>query len=37
MQTSSWITMGVMLTIVWGGFLLLLSKAMRAESKKEHE
>ena len=37
MQTSSWITMGIIMAIVWGGFLFLLTKAVRAESKKDHE
>lgn len=35
MQTSTWVTMAVVLAIVWGGFLYLLSKAMRAESRKQ--
>lgn len=37
MQTSSWITMIVVLGLVWGGFIVLLTKAMRAESNKEHD
>jgi LPS O-antigen subunit length determinant protein (WzzB/FepE family) len=37
MQASSWITMIVIMGLVWGGFLVLLTKAMRAESKKEHD
>ena len=35
MQTSSWITMVVIMGIVWGGFIWLLTTAMRAESRKD--
>ena len=34
METSSWITMVVIMGIVWGGFGFLLVKALRKEAKK---
>lgn len=37
MQTSSWITMAIIMGIVWGGCLFLVSKALRAESRKRRE
>ena len=37
MQTSSWITMIVIMGIVWGGFAMLLTTAFRAESGKQHD
>lgn len=34
MSPASWITMTVILTFVWGGFLLALRTAVRKESDK---
>ena len=34
MQMSTWITMLVIMAIVWGGFGFLLAKALRKESRK---
>jgi hypothetical protein len=34
MQPISWITMVVIIGGVWGGFIYLLSLALRKESKK---
>jgi len=34
MQASTWITMILILGIVWGGFGLLLARAFRKESAK---
>jgi len=34
MTTATWITMGVILTFVWGGFALALRTAIRKESGK---
>jgi hypothetical protein len=34
MQASTWITMILILGIVWGGFGLLLARAFRKESGK---
>lgn len=34
METSGWVTMVVVLTIVWGGFGLLLATAFGKESRK---
>ncbi|CAN5658034.1 hypothetical protein BH23GEM3_BH23GEM3_17660 [soil metagenome] len=35
MSTAGWITMIVILSFVWGGFALLLSFALRKESRKD--
>lgn len=35
MTVLSWITFAVIAGIVWGGFALLLTLALRKESKKE--
>jgi hypothetical protein len=35
MQTSSWITMLLIMGLVWGGFGYLLSLALRKEKGKE--
>ncbi|HUE95035.1 MAG TPA: beta-eliminating lyase-related protein [Longimicrobiaceae bacterium] len=37
METTSWITMIVIMSIVWGGFGYLLRTALRKESKKRPE
>lgn len=37
MQTSGWITMIVIMGIVWGGFAVLLATALRKESRKEDD
>ena len=34
MQTVTWITMLVIMGIVWGGFAVLLATALRKESDK---
>lgn len=34
METTGWITMIVIMGIVWGGFGYLLTTALRKESKK---
>jgi hypothetical protein len=34
METSTWITMILILGLVWGGFGFLLVKALRKESSK---
>ena len=34
MTTASWITMGVIMAFVWGGFALVLLTAIRKESGK---
>jgi hypothetical protein len=34
MTTATWITMGLILTLVWGGFALALRTAIRRESGK---
>jgi hypothetical protein len=34
MTTTAWVTMGVILTLVWGGFALLAVMALRRESGK---
>jgi hypothetical protein len=34
MTAATWITMGLILTLVWGGFALALRTAIRRESKK---
>ena len=34
MATATWITMILVLAFVWGGFVLVLSKAVRTESEK---
>ncbi|CAN5705987.1 hypothetical protein BH23GEM6_BH23GEM6_11260 [soil metagenome] len=36
MQTSTIITMIVILSVVWGGFAILLVMALRKESHKDH-
>jgi len=36
MQTSTIITMVVILSLVWGGFAILLVMALRKESHKDH-
>jgi hypothetical protein len=35
MTVTTWITMGVILLVVWGGFALALRTAIRRESSKE--
>ena len=37
MQTSSWVTMLVIMAIVWGGFAFLLTLALRKERVKQDE
>jgi hypothetical protein len=34
MQASTWITMIVIMGIVWGGFAFLLATALRKEGRK---
>jgi LPS O-antigen subunit length determinant protein (WzzB/FepE family) len=34
MQTSTWITMAVIMGVIWGGFAVLLVTALRKESAK---
>lgn len=34
MEAKTWITMLVVMAIVWGGFALLLARALREESHK---
>ncbi len=34
MTTATWITMIVIAAFVWGGFALVVSKAVRTESEK---
>jgi len=35
MPTETWVTMVVILGFVWGGFLMVLLKAIRSESSKD--
>jgi hypothetical protein len=35
MSPAGWITMGVILTFVWGGFGLVLATALRREADKQ--
>lgn len=37
MQTSTWVTMLLVMGTVWGGFLFLVAKALRAEARKRGE
>jgi hypothetical protein len=37
METSGWITMIVVMGIVWGGFAFLVLTALRKESAKKGE
>ena len=34
MTTATWITLGVITTIVWGGFALALVTAIRSEARR---
>ena len=34
MEMITWITMALVMAFIWGGFGLLLSKALREESRK---
>lgn len=34
MTTLAWVTMGVICTVVWGGFVTLLVRALRFEGQK---
>jgi hypothetical protein len=34
MEARTWVTMLVVMAIVWGGFALLLVRALREESRK---
>ena len=36
MTTATWVTMIVIMTFVWGGFLFLLRTAVKKESSKEY-
>ncbi len=35
MSTLGWITMGIVLTVVWGGFACSLLTAVRREKRKQ--
>ena len=35
MSADTWITMAVIMAFVWGGFALVLARAVRAESHKD--
>lgn len=35
MTTASWLTLGLIASFVWGGFLFLLVLALRREAAKE--
>lgn len=37
METISWITMALVMAFVWGGFGLLLARALHEESRKRGE
>jgi hypothetical protein len=37
MSATAWITMGVIITFVWGGFALVLTTALRRESDKREQ
>lgn len=37
MQTSGWITMIVIMGLVWGGFVVLVATALRKESRKRSD
>lgn len=34
METTTWVTMVLVMAFVWGGFGFLLAKALREESRK---
>ena len=34
MTTVAWVTMGIICTIVWGGFITFLVRALRFEGQK---
>jgi hypothetical protein len=37
MSPIAWIVMGVIVTFVWGGFALVLARALRSEARKREQ